>query len=80
VWIVRRPLADGDRLVFPGHQHADPERADRRPVELDVDALFYLPIEWFRDKVLKGLPACMACATGQRAVKFEYSGKVLPKE
>jgi amidophosphoribosyltransferase len=55
--------------------NADLEEVRR---ELDVDALFYLPIEWFRDKVLKGLPACMACATGQRAVKFEYSGKVLP--
>lgn len=46
--------------------------------ELDVDALHYLPVEWFRDKVLKGHPGCMACATGQRAVKFEYSGTVLP--
>lgn len=47
--------------------------------ELGVDALFYLPVEWFEDKVLKGKPACMACATGQRAVKFEYSGKILPQ-
>jgi amidophosphoribosyltransferase len=46
--------------------------------ELGVDALFYLPIEVFQEKVLKGRPACMACATGQRAVKFESAGSVLP--
>lgn len=46
--------------------------------ELGVDALFYLPIERFQEDVLKGAPACMACTTGHREVKFEYSGKVLP--
>ena len=46
--------------------------------ELGVDALYYLPIEVFQDKVIKGAPACMACTTGQRAVKFEFSGDVLP--
>lgn len=46
--------------------------------ELGVDDLFYLPVEVFQDKVLKGRPACMACATGQRAVKFESAGSVLP--
>ncbi len=46
--------------------------------ELGVDALFYLPVERFQEKVLKDAPACMACATGQRSVKFEYSGGVLP--
>ena len=46
--------------------------------ELGVDALFYLPIEWFQEQVLKGRSACMACASGQRAVKFEFSGEVLP--
>lgn len=47
--------------------------------ELGVDALFYLPIDWFQDKVLKNQPACMACATGKRVVKFEFSGEVLPQ-
>ncbi len=46
--------------------------------ELGVDALYYLPIEIFQEKVLKNRPACMACATGQRAVKFESAGSVLP--
>ncbi len=46
--------------------------------ELGVDALVYLPIEVFRDRVVKGAPACMACTTGQRAVKFEHAGEVLP--
>ncbi len=46
--------------------------------ELGVDALFYLPVEVYREKVLKSAPACMACTTGQRAVKFEYAGQVLP--
>ena len=46
--------------------------------ELGVDALYYLPIDLFQEKVLKGQPACMACATGQRAVKFESAGQVLP--
>jgi amidophosphoribosyltransferase len=48
--------------------------------ELGVDALFYLPIEVFQEKVIKGAPACMACTTGQRAVKFEYAGMVLPPQ
>jgi len=47
--------------------------------ELGVDGLFYLPIDRFREQVLKGRPACMACATGQRAVKFECAGEVLPE-
>ncbi len=46
--------------------------------ELGVDALYYLPVETFQEKVLKNRPACMACATGQRAVKFESAGSVLP--
>jgi amidophosphoribosyltransferase len=48
--------------------------------ELGVDALFYLPIEVFQEKVIKNVPACMACTTGQRAVKFEHAGTVLPPE
>lgn len=51
---------------------------DEVRTELGVDALFYLPIERFQEGVLKGAPACMACVTGQRAVKFEYAGGVLP--
>ncbi len=51
---------------------------DEVRTELGVDQLFYLPIERFQEGVLKGAPACMACATGQRAVKFEYAGGVLP--
>jgi len=47
-------------------------------LELGVDALFYLPIEIFREMVLKGAPACMSCTTGRRAVKFEHAGDVLP--
>ena len=46
--------------------------------ELGVDHLVYLPVEVFRDKVIKGAPACMACTTGQREVKFEHAGDVLP--
>jgi amidophosphoribosyltransferase len=46
--------------------------------ELGVDALYYLPIEVFQEKVIKGAPACMACTTGQRAVRFEHAGTVLP--
>ncbi len=46
--------------------------------ELGLDGLFYLPVEVFQERVLKGRPACMACATGRRAVKFEYPGEVLP--
>ncbi len=48
-------------------------------VELGVDALFYLPVDWFADKVIKQAPACMACTTGRRAVKFNHAGKVLPE-
>ena len=51
---------------------------DEVKTELGVDNLFYLPIEIFQEKVIKGAPACMACTTGQRAVKFEHAGKVLP--
>jgi amidophosphoribosyltransferase len=51
---------------------------DEVRTELGVDALFYLPVDWFQERVLKGEPACMACTTGQRAVKFEQSGDVLP--
>lgn len=47
--------------------------------ELGVDALFYLPVEVFEELVLKGAPACMACCTGRRQVKFEFSGRVLPQ-
>ncbi len=47
-------------------------------VELGVDALFYMPEQVFVELVLKSQPACMACATGKRAVKFEHSGPVLP--
>jgi amidophosphoribosyltransferase len=48
--------------------------------ELGVDALYYLPIDVFQEMVLKGAPACMACTTGRRAVKFEHAGEVLPPE
>ncbi|MCP4901024.1 MAG: hypothetical protein GY906_28985, partial [bacterium] len=48
--------------------------------ELGVDSLFYLPIERFQEHVIKNAPACMACSTGQRAVKFEHAGAVLPPE
>jgi len=47
--------------------------------ELGVDALFYLPVATFEELVLKGVPSCMACCTGKRQVKFEFSGKVLPQ-
>jgi amidophosphoribosyltransferase len=47
-------------------------------VELEVDALYYMPIEVFVEHVIKSAPACMACTTGKRAVKFENSGSVLP--
>jgi amidophosphoribosyltransferase len=47
-------------------------------MELGVDALFYLPIDVFQEMVIKGAPACMACTTGRRAVKFEHAGEVLP--
>lgn len=47
-------------------------------VELGVDALHYLPVATFQELVIKGAPACMACTTGQRAVKFEHAGPVLP--
>jgi amidophosphoribosyltransferase len=52
--------------------------SDAVGVELGVDRLFYLPIEVFQDKVIKNAPACMACTTGRRAVKFEHAGSVLP--
>ena len=47
-------------------------------VELGVDALYYMPEEIFVEHVIKSAPACMACTTGKRAVKFESSGAVLP--
>jgi amidophosphoribosyltransferase len=47
-------------------------------VELDVDALYYMPEPVFVEHVIKSAPACMACTTGKRAVKFESSGSVLP--
>ncbi len=47
-------------------------------VELGVDELYYMPNEIFIEQVIKGAPACMACTTGRRAVKFESSGSVLP--
>jgi amidophosphoribosyltransferase len=46
--------------------------------ELGVDALFYQPIEVFQEMVIKNAPACMACTTGRRVVKFEQAGTVLP--
>ncbi len=46
--------------------------------ELGLDGLFYLPVAVFRERVIKNAPACMACATGQRAVKFEFPGSVIP--
>jgi amidophosphoribosyltransferase len=46
--------------------------------ELGVDRLFFMPEEVFVEHVIKGAPACMACTTGKRAVKFEHSGTVLP--
>ena len=51
---------------------------DEVRTELGLDALYYLPIEVFQDKVIKGAPACMACTTGTREVKFEHAGAVLP--
>ena len=45
---------------------------------LGVDALFYLPVERFRHRVIKDAPACMACVTGHRAVRFACPGTVLP--
>jgi amidophosphoribosyltransferase len=51
---------------------------DEVRTELGVDALYYLPVERFQERVIKGAPACMACTTGQRAVKFECAGSVLP--
>ena len=53
---------------------------DEVRTELGVERLFYLPEEVFREKVIKGQPACMACVSGQRAVKFEHAGRVLPAE
>ncbi len=53
---------------------------DAVQTELGVDRLFYLPIEVFQEKVIKGAPACMACTTGKRAVMFEHAGTVLPPE
>ncbi len=47
-------------------------------IELGVDALFYMPEDIFIDRVLKSSPACLACTTGRRAVKFEHAGTVLP--
>ena len=51
---------------------------DAVQTELGVDRLFYLPIEVFQEKVIKGAPACMACTTGERSVSFEHAGPVLP--
>ena len=45
---------------------------------LGVDALFYMPEERFRHRVIKDAPACMACVDGHRAVRFAYPGAVLP--
>ena len=47
-------------------------------VELGVDALHYMPESVFVEHVIKFAPACMACTNGNRAVKFESSGSVLP--
>lgn len=46
---------------------------------LGVDALLYLPVDRFQEKVLRNEPACMACATGVRAVAFRHDGHVLPR-
>jgi amidophosphoribosyltransferase len=54
--------------------------SDEVGIELGVDALFYQPIEVFREHVIKDAPACMACTTGRRAVKFEHAGRVLPPQ
>jgi amidophosphoribosyltransferase len=45
---------------------------------LNVDKLFYLPPEVFRERVLKNGPACMACTSDERPVPFRYDGTVLP--
>ncbi len=47
-------------------------------VELGVDVLYYMPEQIFVENVIKSAPACMACTTGKRAVKFEHCGTVLP--
>jgi len=52
--------------------------SDEVRVELGVDELFYLPQDVFTESVIKAAPACMACTTGKRAVKFECAGTVLP--
>jgi amidophosphoribosyltransferase len=46
---------------------------------IGVDRLFYLPEPVFRSRVIKDAPACMACVTGRRAVRFAFPGEVLPK-
>jgi len=51
---------------------------DEVRMELGVDALYYMPQEVFVENVIKSAPACMACTTGKRAVKFEHSGTILP--
>ena len=45
---------------------------------LDLDGLHYLPEAVFRHRVLRDQPACMACVSGRRAVRFAYPGAVLP--
>jgi amidophosphoribosyltransferase len=45
---------------------------------LGVDALFYMPEELFRRRVLKERGACMACVSGRRAVRFAHPGATLP--
>jgi amidophosphoribosyltransferase len=52
--------------------------AEEVRIELGVDSLFFLPVDRFQEQVLKNAPACMACTTGQRAVKFECASPVLP--
>ncbi|MCK5376394.1 MAG: hypothetical protein KAJ97_04875, partial [Acidobacteria bacterium] len=51
---------------------------DEVRMELGVDALYYMPEEVFVENVIRSAPACMACTTGKRAVKFEHAGPVLP--
>jgi amidophosphoribosyltransferase len=52
--------------------------ADSVREALGADGLFYLPEEVFRRRVIKDSPACMACVSGRRAVRFAHPGPVLP--
>jgi amidophosphoribosyltransferase len=52
--------------------------SDSVRIALGADALFYLPEDRFRHRVIKDAPACMSCVNGRRAVRFAYPGTVLP--